>query len=1275
MRRLLVVSASALLLAGGVTVVQLEPWSDTDGKAVAEGECAPGYVTISSVAREVIGEMSREGEPAKEIAELRGIASGGGAVEEEDGQDETDAAGMEGDGGEARQELIEELGRELPQSRSLEPAEWGEWCVPQKRPESLNELAMIAAERSIPRMAPLPQGYAPGAFSAAVEQRAGMRAGAVAGTRGKGRAYGQGPLIVNDERFDEVNGLGLVENSGRIDSFSWDPRNNRLFAAVGSGGIWYTDDLADSDKVPAEPTESLHWRNATGDLPTTVTGAVEWSRARGGTLLALTGDPTFGSNAYTGVGAYWSSDLGTTWHRSRGVPNGGLGFQLAVDPVSPRRVYAATQMGLFRSTDGGRSYRNVVLPTGKVEKGGKRCAGVTDYAARPECALANVVTDVVVAEPGGEGTDTAAHTVVATVGWRGGSRRNATDDQGSVQSPRNGVYRSPTGGVGSFKKLETTGFAPQENIGRIELGAADGPEQDHDYLYAIVQDAQLLNEGGIAGIDVPDTGEDDVPEPIGTTVLNGIYVSDDFGQTWTEMASGSSLSSDPTTGSALIGTGTATGYQPGVQAWYNLHIHPDPTKVDPGTHAPTRLVFGLEEVWSNETGPTGDGQPLVGPTKFKVVGKYFAGDSCLLLSAGLPACPTDREPTDPDNLTTHPDQHESVWIQDEDVAGGLQLVVGNDGGAYRYRFESDDNEDLDNTHWYEGDNDGFGTLLPYFASVSKDGTVWAGLQDNGNMLISPKSREQFETYGGDGFFTAVDPNDSKVAYEEYVNAAMSVTQDGGRSWRSIDPELTAPKFSTPFAMDPLDADHLVTAGREVVETLNGAQTSSGMGEGTQWRKVYDLGTKRRNGDADSEATTNNPNNSMSAVDVVGDAVYVAYCGNCDTLNKKRPEDHVFHSGIATNVRGADPREAGTGKGWHYFRQPNDLVGKKRELEGLPNRYITSIAADPKRPSRVFVTLGGYTRRWLPPGAVGDKNPRVGEGHLFRSTDAGKTWRDVTGNLPDAPATWVEVRGGQLLVGTDVGAFASGLKATTAASPEFAPLKDIPAVPITSIQLQPDDDHRVILATMGRGVWSYDFRSAVTPPTAPADPDDQPVEVGEAYASYDFEEGPEGWTSTAAEDPQGVPVPWTYGPPGEAQDGTTNDQGSAWSVAGPEGYVDAQDSILSSPPVTSEAGATVIQFGMLLDTEGGYDEVTVQWRPVGDPAGSWTSLGSYSGQFPQYPDWSTVGIPFESPGGDLEFRFRFQSDEICSYQPNPLCADSDGKEGARVDNVVVGRPAA
>src|SRR5437660_309764 len=75
--------------------------------------------------------------------------------------------------------------------------------------------------------------------------------------------------------------------------------------------------------------------------------------------------------------------------------------------------------------------------------------------------------------------------------------------------------------------------------------------------------------------------------------------------------------------------------------------------------APTRVFFGLEEVWQN------DGTILSTPavseagngTKFKVIGRYFGGTTCLFLKSGLPACPTNNPPTTPVSTTTHPDQH------------------------------------------------------------------------------------------------------------------------------------------------------------------------------------------------------------------------------------------------------------------------------------------------------------------------------------------------------------------------------------------------------------------------------------------------------------------------------------------------------------------------------------------------------------------------------------------------------------------------------------------
>ena len=236
----------------------------------------------------------------------------------------------------------------------------------------------------------------------------------VDGSEGTWRPYGHGPLISNGPAYNSVNGLGLVDLMGRIDSMTYDPATKRLFVAKGTGGIWMSSDNGDT------------WRSIGDGLPSQIVGAVAWTTANKGTVLAVSGDPTFGAGGYTGYGAFYSNDLGKTWKQSTGIPNGALGFEIEVDPTNPKEVYAATLFGLYRSTDGGKSYANVNLPTGA-------CAGV---AGGGSCQLANVVTDVAIKAPGGVNANVSAGTVLAAVGWRAGRRKNA---DGTVQSEGNGL--------------------------------------------------------------------------------------------------------------------------------------------------------------------------------------------------------------------------------------------------------------------------------------------------------------------------------------------------------------------------------------------------------------------------------------------------------------------------------------------------------------------------------------------------------------------------------------------------------------------------------------------------------------------------------------------------------------------------------------------------------------------------------------------------------------------------------------------------------------------
>ena len=919
-------------------------------------------------------------------------------------------------------------------------------CLNTKHPETFAELALMQRQRVAAAAAPFAD-VAPGAFRAALADRVQLAQSAapMAGTGGSWEPYGQGPLISNDPRFDSVNGNGLVNLNGRVDSFAYDERNERLFALIGTGGVWMSENLGE------------HWTSVGDGLPTQIHGAIGFSPDGGpdGTLLTVGGEHLMGGNTYTGLGAFWTNDLGRTWNQAKGVPDGAMGFQVEVDPTNPQVVYAATSMGLYRSTDLGKTYENVNLPTSE------ECAGKVGY---DKCQFANFVTDVVVKSPGGVAqaeTDVPAGTVVAAVGYRGGMAQ-FPDDEGTVHSPGNGIYRSTTGAPGSFEKQPAgrsgsgtcgpgTGFAAQQNIGRTELGNAVGSDQDHDYIYAVVQDAELFN-GGVPTIDIGDPGNDD--QALYNTSFNGIYVSSDFGASWTCMADMPEVSQNPATGSGLLVVAQTTNvFAPGAQAWYDMHIEVDPTRAT-ATGVPTRITFGLEELWENRMTNSPQNSSFQDPRgDFVVKAPYFADETCLFLdTGGVPVCPSGDDTTS-NETTVHPDNHAGIWIPDGE--GGVAYATGHDGGVNVQRLG--EGEELDDAGWGAGENDGFNTLLPYHARIANDGTVWYGMQDNGSGKIEGDTRKQYMTYGGDGFFVGVDPANSDYAWSEHTFASMRYTIDGGETWTNCAPGITGGQFGNPFVMDPRDPNHLLTAGNQVMETLDGPETC---GEGDGWQEVFALGTNDK-----TEAA-----NNVSAVEVDGDAAYVGYCGVCDIMGNW---ETGFANGIATNVGGDKPPKKGTSDGWHKIDRP----------QGLPNRYIMSLEADPANPSTVYVALGGYANReWVPPGSYLDPNDELGEGNVFKSTDAGKTFTNISGNLPQAHANWVVLRPGtdQIVVGTEVGVFISSDSDGT----EWSLLgRDLPVSPVTSLEFKPDNPDLLIASTFGRGVYSYDFDAARRPQQA------------------------------------------------------------------------------------------------------------------------------------------------------------------------------------------------
>jgi hypothetical protein len=316
-------------------------------------------------------------------------------------------------------------------------------------------------------------------------------------------------------------------------------------------------------------------------------------------------------------------------------------------------------------------------------------------------------------------------------------------------------------------------------------------------------------------------------------------------------------------------------------------------------------------------------------------------------------------------------------------------------------------------------------------------------------------------FGGDGFYTAIDPDNSNRIIEEYAYGRMSESVDGGHTWISKYPDWgnssSTALFSAPLQLDPGNADHLMAGGQQISQTAV-PYTYRCYPDPTleptgcplvyvDWVDVFDLGTVPGTSVA----------RKATAVDLRGDAGYAAACGPCSVFTKVTG----FESAIVTNVGGAAPPQFGAEDGWH-----------EAAASGLPDRYVTSVRIDPSDATNrtIYVTLGGYSSHWVPPGANGEDISRVGSGHVFVSHDAGETFTDVSADLPDAPANWVLVRAGRLIVGTDIGVFIS----TNASGGAYSRLGDLPSVPVVAIREDPANPNRIVAATFGRGVYQYVF---------------------------------------------------------------------------------------------------------------------------------------------------------------------------------------------------------
>ncbi len=279
-------------------------------------------------------------------------------------------------------------------------------------------------------------------------------------------------------------------------------------------------------------------------------------------------------------------------------------------------------------------------------------------------------------------------------------------------------------------------------------------------------------------------------------------------------------------------------------------------------------------------------------------------------------------------------------------------------------------ETTDGGETFRGRNGGYQTTQIYngFAtSFSDSNLAYAGLQDNGTLKYEGTLAWN-KVYGGDGGWCAIHSQNNQIAYEEYVYLDINRTTNGGQSWQNVTNGLetgsSVANFIAPFIISPSNPNILYAGATKVFKTTNG---------GDNWF-----------------ATNNNTplnGNRMSAMAVSWtnpDTLYVATGTSTATTSNGLCEVFFSSNGGATWVN--------------------------RTQSGMPDRYPTDLYVDPRDSKIAYLTYSGY-----------------GNPHIYKTTNAGATWIDISNNLPDIPVQCVALDGDfpdDVYIGTDLGVYRS-----------------------------------------------------------------------------------------------------------------------------------------------------------------------------------------------------------------------------------------------------------
>jgi photosystem II stability/assembly factor-like uncharacterized protein len=352
----------------------------------------------------------------------------------------------------------------------------------------------------------------------------------------------------------------------------------------------------------------------------------------------------------------------------------------------------------------------------------------------------------------------------------------------------------------------------------------------------------------------------------------------------------------------------------------------------------------------------------------------------------------------------HPDIHAAAYNLQAN-----RLYVATDGGLFRATL-SGNGTSQDHYSWANLNNN-LATLQFYDFDVhpTNPNIFLGGLQDNANAYWNGST---WEGWGGaDGIFGAFDPLDPRNVY---IGKQLQVFrhQNGGNKqvysltsgWKLIYSPLIN---GSDLFMIPFAIDPVAT-NQLYVAKKDGLYRSTDRGDSWSGRVNQDKAT----------------------------------------------EGYPTH--ISISPKNNNYIWLGTTSGWVYLY--NFQAGQYYKLgEILPKRWISTITPSPVNADTVYVTFSGY-----------NLNTPTKPGKVFKSTDRGQTWSNISGNLPDVPVSAFAINPNnvnQIWVGTDVGVYHTYNGGATWSSYRY----NMPIVAIMDLKYNATTGYLTV-STHGRGAW-------------------------------------------------------------------------------------------------------------------------------------------------------------------------------------------------------------